>query len=94
MDRVAVIASSPGAGRTTLARRLAEIIGAPFVELDALYWGPLWKSAAPEPDVPRGAEAPQDDLAKPVHAHLEVARLRSPKEAAAWLSALRAQSIA
>jgi adenylate kinase family enzyme len=29
-------------GKTTFARRLAASTGAPFVELDALHWGPNW----------------------------------------------------
>ncbi len=42
MDRVTVMASSPGAGKTTVARRLAERIDAPHVELDVLFWGRRW----------------------------------------------------
>lgn len=48
MDRVAVISSGPGAGKTLFARRLAEAIGAPHVELDALFWGPNWRQVEPE----------------------------------------------
>lgn len=42
MDRVAVVSSGPGAGKTTFARRLSRVIGAPHVEVDALFWGPNW----------------------------------------------------
>jgi len=41
MRRVLVMGSS-GSGKSTFARRLSEMIGAPFVSLDALYWKPGW----------------------------------------------------
>jgi adenylate kinase family enzyme len=40
--RVAVIASASGNGKTTLGRHLADRLGVPFVELDALVHGPNW----------------------------------------------------
>jgi adenylate kinase family enzyme len=55
MRRVAVIASASGNGKTTMGRELAERMGVPFVELDALVHGPNW------------TETPDDVLA----AHLE-----------------------
>jgi adenylate kinase family enzyme len=45
MKRVAVIGSASGNGKTTFARALAERLGAPFVELDALNHGPNWTEA-------------------------------------------------
>jgi adenylate kinase family enzyme len=42
MRRVAVIASASGNGKTTMGRELAERMGVPFVELDALVHGPNW----------------------------------------------------
>jgi adenylate kinase family enzyme len=41
MQRVSVVGSS-GSGKTTVARRLADALVAPHVELDALFWGPDW----------------------------------------------------
>ena len=46
LARVVVVGTS-SSGKTTLARRLASILGTQHVELDALYWGPAW---TPRPD--------------------------------------------
>ena len=43
MPRIAVIGTSCS-GKTTIARRLAEHLGAPHVELDALHHGPNWQA--------------------------------------------------
>ena len=48
MRRVSVITSASGNGGTTFARALAEQLGVPFVELDALNHGPGWVEATPE----------------------------------------------
>jgi adenylate kinase family enzyme len=50
MRKVAVIASTSGNGKTTLGRELAQGLGVPFVELDALVHGPGW------------VETPDDEL--------------------------------
>lgn len=42
MQRIAIIASASGNGKTTLGRALAARMGARFVELDALVQGPNW----------------------------------------------------
>jgi len=42
--RIAVVGTS-GSGKTTLAHQLAERLGIPHVELDALHWGPNWTPA-------------------------------------------------
>lgn len=42
--RVIVIGSS-NAGKSTFAERLAERLGVPFIELDALHWEPNWVEA-------------------------------------------------
>lgn len=44
MRRVSVVGGSCS-GKTTFARRLAEILGVPFVELDALNWEANWTMA-------------------------------------------------
>ena len=41
LTRVVVVGTSCS-GKTTFARRLARILGAQHIELDALYWGPEW----------------------------------------------------
>lgn len=40
--RRVLIAGTSGSGKTTLARRVAEALGVPHVEIDALYHGPNW----------------------------------------------------
>jgi len=39
--RIAVAGTS-GAGKTTLAARVGELLGIPHVEIDALFHGPSW----------------------------------------------------
>jgi adenylate kinase family enzyme len=41
-ERVVVVGSSCS-GKTTLARDLADLLGAPHIELDAVYWKPNWE---------------------------------------------------
>jgi adenylate kinase family enzyme len=58
LKRIAVIGTS-GSGKTTVARKISEILGFTHVELDALYWRPGW------------IEAPEDEFKQAV---LEVTR--------------------
>ena len=39
--RINVIGTS-GSGKTTFGRKLAEVLDLPFLEMDALFWGPDW----------------------------------------------------
>jgi adenylate kinase family enzyme len=48
MRRVAVISSASGNGKTTMGRALAERMGVPFLELDALVHGPNWTETPDE----------------------------------------------
>jgi len=47
MDRIIVIGTSCS-GKTTLARRIADTLDIPHVELDALHWGPGWSETPTE----------------------------------------------
>ena len=47
-NRVCVIASASGNGKTVLARRAAVRLGVPFIELDALVHGPGWTETSAE----------------------------------------------
>lgn len=54
--RFAVVGTT-GSGKTTLARRIAEVLCIPHVELDALHWGPEWTEVPLEAFRRRTAEA-------------------------------------
>ena len=45
MQRVSVVGSS-GSGKTTFGREFAAVMNLPFVEIDALFWGPGWAAAS------------------------------------------------
>lgn len=48
MRRVCLISTASGSGKTTVGRLLAERLGVPFHELDALHHGPHWTEASAE----------------------------------------------
>ena len=43
-----MVASASGSGKTTVGKQLAERLGVPFVELDALVHGPNWTEISDE----------------------------------------------
>ncbi len=45
VGRRIVVVGTTGAGKTALARHLAEVLELPHIELDAFYWGPNWQAA-------------------------------------------------
>lgn len=49
MPRRIVVKGTSGAGKSTFASALAARLGVPWIELDALHWGPNW--SMPEEDV-------------------------------------------
>ena len=58
--RIAVVGTT-GAGKTTLARGLAQGLGLRHVELDALYWEPKWTPATTDAFRKRAAQALSGD---------------------------------
>ncbi len=60
MQRISVIGTT-GSGKTTVARRTAEALGVPHIELDALHWGPDWEAAPLETFRERVSDAIQGE---------------------------------
>jgi adenylate kinase family enzyme len=56
LQRVAVVGVT-GSGKTTLAAALAQRLGLPHLELDALFWDPNWTPAPRDVFRARAAEA-------------------------------------
>jgi adenylate kinase family enzyme len=59
-----VIVGSSGSGKSTMARALAQALGVPHIEMDALNWQPGWRDLAiqePEEFLRRVAEAAAGD---------------------------------
>src|SRR3972149_10212063 len=48
LGRRIVVIGTTGSGKTTLARRLSQLLDIPHVELDALNWEPDWVQAPTE----------------------------------------------
>jgi adenylate kinase family enzyme len=47
VNRVLIVGPT-GSGKTTVAARLAAVLGARFVDLDALFWKPNWTRSDPD----------------------------------------------
>ncbi len=47
MQRIAIVGTT-GSGKSTLAERLAPLLVAEHIELDALFWTPGWRPVLPE----------------------------------------------
>lgn len=47
MERVVVVGAT-GSGKTVLAARLAQVLDAPHIDLDALHWQPGWQPTPTE----------------------------------------------
>jgi adenylate kinase family enzyme len=60
MQRIAIVGTT-GSGKTTLARRTAELLGVPHVELDAINWRENWTEAPREEMTARVAEIVKSD---------------------------------
>ena len=58
--RVNVIGTS-GSGKTTFGHQLAGILNIPFIEMDAIFWGPNWSPSEDEDFLPRLTEALQGE---------------------------------
>ncbi|MEE8357150.1 MAG: shikimate kinase [Anaerolineales bacterium] len=54
--RINVIGTS-GSGKTTFGKKLAEILSIPFLEMDAIFWGPEWSSPEDQVLFPRLSKA-------------------------------------
>lgn len=93
--RIIVIGTS-GAGKTTLAGRIAARLGIEHVEIDALYHGPGWTPRSAFLDDVRALAAwrtrhTYDDVVELLARErpgLPVVRLRSQAETEAWLASL------
>lgn len=40
--RINVVGTS-GSGKTTYSKKLAEVLSVPYIEMDAIFWGPNWQ---------------------------------------------------
>jgi adenylate kinase family enzyme len=61
MGRRVIVIGTTSSGKSTLGQRLAERLGVPFVELDALNWEPNWVTAPLEVFQQRVREATAGD---------------------------------
>jgi adenylate kinase family enzyme len=81
-----VVVGTTGSGKSTLASELARRLALPYVELDALHWGPNWTHCTDEEMRQRADEATRED-AWVVDGNYSIVRdLTWPRaEAVVWL---------
>lgn len=58
--RINVVGTS-GSGKSTFARRIAEELKVPYIEMDALFWKPNWTESTDEEFFPRLEKALSSD---------------------------------
>ncbi len=56
-----VLVGVTGSGKSVLAARVGELIGAPYVPMDDIYWGPGWVKVPAEERIPRYAAVAEQD---------------------------------
>lgn len=59
-SRIQVVGTSCS-GKSTFARQLSQILKIPYVELDALHWGPNWQESEPDLFQARVAKATEGE---------------------------------
>lgn len=85
MSARVLVVGSPGAGKTTLSRRLGEVTGLPVRHLDDEYWGPGWRRCDPDDWTGRQAVLTSGDAWIVDGNHLTTMPLRVPRATAVVL---------
>jgi adenylate kinase family enzyme len=47
------VVGTSGSGKTTFSRQLAEILAIPYIQMDALFWGPNWCESSDDEFLPK-----------------------------------------
>jgi cytidylate kinase len=82
-----IVSGTSGSGKTTVAGRIAAVLGLPHVELDALFHGPGWTPRPTfEADVHEFAAGPRWVTERDRRPDLPIVRLRNRAEVTRWLS--------
>ena len=61
MKRINVIGTT-GSGKSTVSRALAERLGYPYIQMDALFWKPNWIESSDDEFLPKVADAVSRDV--------------------------------